>query len=510
MQEFGLGFSSVIAGCAASRWRDGSRQRYWKNVWSGVKVLVQQHQKLLVEGLLLCGSLRSSMGQRNDIVSFLPIEIGSRIDRANDAVSDLNHIVTRCYESGAISQLLAVVEAVVGDTIAVKELKQLWAKLRLALLIDKGGFGSAELNRIFVRSRPRNIETAYIPSTPFEMVDMLWQMSRDRKPVAVFAVLAGRELAETNVELKEALLHWCLEYVHIPGVAISIEDVEALSDDVPVNESHLMVVIKPSLRKKRYILSAYLWQEPSDYRCLFLGLSQSFGLDEIPKLLVDQLARLPEWPEVIEFLLPFELLNQKTGSWEMELNDDETGLFFRVELREYFVTIARSLERHEAAMAAGAQRRKIGDRERLLRLANKAWKQKWHQFHMVDQRRLTDRFHWIVESGERHDVLRRRLLQSADRSGVVIAYDADIKLLATMVYAGIPIVLWPQVELVDQNVFCGEMRQLFQTLSSELPQSLHELQNLLIEEDQNVVHRLMLLWDDPERTLKIAESGTLL
>ncbi|MFA1539812.1 effector-associated domain 2-containing protein [Actinomadura monticuli] len=86
----------------------------------------------VVEGLLEIPRLRAERG-RDQLVGALPLEIAGAVPRSAEARADLFGIVRTCLDySGGLQQLLQAVHGFVGESMAVRRLKQTIAQSLLA------------------------------------------------------------------------------------------------------------------------------------------------------------------------------------------------------------------------------------------------------------------------------------------------------------------------------------------------------------------------------------------
>lgn len=197
-----------------------------------------------------------------------------------------------------------------------------------------------------------------------------------------------------------------------------------------------------------------------------------------------------EWSDrtgtvVVEFVLPWELLNAEVEWWRKEINSDRPTV-----LAMDYPVVVRSLERLRTPRW------------------HRYWRQRWHQLHSEPS---SSTVHWSTPSGEDYFTRLETELKGDARIVSLVLSEPPAQLgdtgqqeVMAALRAGLPVIIWHRADCTGEAFRQAVTRLVSDARLAELPTRTKELrqQALLMEpEDRNdhVGRHLAVMWDDPAR-----------
>lgn len=197
-----------------------------------------------------------------------------------------------------------------------------------------------------------------------------------------------------------------------------------------------------------------------------------------------------EWSDrtgtvVVEFVLPWELLNAEVDWWRKEINSDRPTV-----LAMDYPVVVRSLERLRTPRW------------------HRYWRQRWQQ---LQTQPTSSTVHWSSPSGEDYFTRLETELKGDDRIVSLVLSEPPARpgetgqqeVMAAL-RAGLPVIIWHRADCSSEAFREAVTRLVSDAGLAELPTRTKELrqQVLLTEPERRIDHigrHLAVLWDDPAR-----------
>jgi hypothetical protein len=261
--------------------------------------------------------------------------------------------------------------------------------------------------------------------------------------------------------------------------------------------THLMVQFEADgLEQDQYVMSHWYQRDTGSWR-------PQKGEDkvvaaarletEVEKLVAD-IEGL--WPDaggtmMIEFILPWELLNTPVDWWLKETQSSRP-----IPLTMDYPVVVRSLERLRT------------------RRWHRGWRARWA--HMPEHPPATQ-VYWSRPAGEDYQTLLETELKSDHRIALLVLSEpphiggAGQGEAEAALRAGLPVIIWHRLDCTERDFIDG-VSELIGAGLAQLPERARELRRQALRvdprmRDQHIGRHLTVLWDDPERQPEVSRSS---
>lgn len=383
-------------------------------------------------------------------------------------------------------------------------------KAKLAYLTSLAEVSLEELYSMYRHS----CASTCVRHVPIDSLDsaltILWNIvdQHDRYfPVLEFAQRYARLIQDLTV--KQALQTW-IEWTVASGMLnVQTHDLEQLryrldseaQEGIQANTvSYLLVELYPdpyshkSAAHQRYNVKISHWKSDQDIECWYeQGVDRSRKLEEIPQLIYTTLSEHEdEKPAIIEFFLPYEILTDKVDQWQFQISP-----FLKRKLCSKYKIVIRSWDRM---------------RDPQLGFVRQEWREKWGAFQKASEQRA---IFWLENPNDyeqqhlydelTHPQKKHSCLGLTFVPPVGRGEKAKKSLLATILMAGVPVMLWSRKSQQPHHTIAEIKQELEHVLCSEnldkLPDIVHALR-IEAYTEQHLGCHLALFWDDPNRQPK--------
>ncbi|MFL6075322.1 MAG: effector-associated domain 2-containing protein [Mycobacteriales bacterium] len=289
--------------------------------------------------------------------------------------------------------------------------------------------------------------------------------------------------------VREVCLRWAREW----GLAAELEvrHWRRPLGESAVDAAYLVIELDPDgLDSQQYTLSHWYQNDPHQWHPR-RGEDRTVRLGELEQAVENLIADMEaKWarssaPVMLEFVLPWELLNSEVDWWP-----HESGTGRASPLAMDYSVVVRSLERLRTPRW------------------HRLWRQRWRQF---VHEPATSHMYWSRPSGEDYFTRLESELKSDESTVSLVLSEPPQhtggharKEIETALRSGLPIIIWHRGDCSS-----AEFRTVVSSLAAEgglgsLPERVRKLrmQALRLEPDQRGRHigrHLTVLWDDPER-----------
>lgn len=338
----------------------------------------------------------------------------------------------------------------------------------------------------------------------------LWNIvdQQDRYfPVLEFAERYARYIQDLTI--KQELQTWIEGAVASGMLNVQMPDMGQLRQRLDIEiqgetqtnaVSYLLVELSPdpyshkSTTRQRYNVKISHWKSDQDIECWYGQMADKpHKLEEIPQLVYTTLSEHEDdKPAVIEFFLPYELLTDKVDQWQFQISP----LLKRKLCSKYKITV-RSWDRM---------------RDPQLGFVRQEWREKWDAFQKASEQRA---IFWLENPNDyqqqhlydelTHPQKKHSCLGLTFVPPVGRGEKAKKSLLATILMAGVPVMLWSRKSQQPHHTIAEIKQELEQVLCPEnldkLPDIVHALRIEAHAEPHLGCH-LALFWDDPNRQPK--------
>lgn len=294
----------------------------------------------------------------------------------------------------------------------------------------------------------------------------------------------------------EQLRHWNDRQAEKVGLTERLQALQLEQASQPEHQAdavaYLVVRIEPDLLDPEQFVVVH-WQnhDPSGWRP---QRSRQFtgGLDEVRAHIADLVARAESgWARdasniVVEFLLPYSLLNLPVDQWDLEIGSVLPRL-----LGLHYQVVVRSLDRARSPKW------------------HREWRRRWELLKKAQTELTSFEDHWLWSDGAKPRQLSALDARLAARKDVVtlvlrsVPEGGEPGEVMVGVRTGVPVMVWHRAES-GRSAFEAEIR----TMRDALPKLVESLRLLrgrakqVSRPDSHVGSRVSLLWDDPDRPVE--------
>lgn len=433
----------------------------------------------------------------------------SHIDIGGKAVNTWHNALREAAIQRQDNKLLGVAYKVAPRL----ELAQAW----LTYILNDVGFPTEVIQQLFFDSSHSRLEGRFEFKTVNDAADILWDFP-DPANRRIYVIEYIERVTRQNVSLtvKTNLLGWIDHAIYCPELNVSSPDIVEMRQRLaqenaertlhPSHSTYLMVEIIPDpfSRKgnthRRFNLKVSYWQnEKTITRWDDPAKQESYRLEQIPQQVYNLLEENShQQPTVIELFLPHELLTHEADQWRVAMKnvvDGQPTLLFKLSTK--YKIVIRSLERSKA-FNKGVQWQE--------------WKEKWDAWHK-ERHRCAIRWFQRADNPTMQELFEELMNPEEKAACATFTFVPTIGakdtarngLMATILSAGVPIMLWSRKPLLadcDETMIRQELALLLQNENLDnLPEVVHKLRT---HKDARTLpdhlgNHLAFFWDDPYR-----------